>query len=152
RPQAARADAGYLDLTRTWEKGDRIELTLPMGLRLRRSPDDRTTVSVFYGPVLLAGELGRDGMPASDVAGNRTYSNAPAYPVPVFVTDAPDTPSAWIKADADHPLRFTATGAGIADSRPVAVRLAPLYRVHHQRFAVYWKLLTPAELPGHVAA
>ncbi len=31
------------------------------------------------------------------------------------------------------------------DGQEVRVRLAPLYHVHHQRFSVYWRVLTPEQ-------
>jgi hypothetical protein len=31
------------------------------------------------------------------------------------------------------------------DRQPVVIRFAPLFQVHHQRFAVYWKVQTPEQ-------
>jgi hypothetical protein len=91
----------------------------------------------------LAGELVRDGMPASDVASNRTYSKVPAHPVLVFVHEANESPLAWFHPVADRPLTFTASAMSADGAGQVAVRLTPIYRVHHQRFALNWKLLKP---------
>ena len=73
--------AGFLlSLTRTWKSGDVIDLHLPLALRIRPSMDDPTMVSFFYGPVVLAGELGRDGMPASDIGGHTDNETARRFP------------------------------------------------------------------------
>ena len=62
--QAVSASAGsYAELDRTWSDGDVITLTLPMNLHLDRAIDDESQVSVFYGPVLLAGDLGTENLP-----------------------------------------------------------------------------------------
>jgi hypothetical protein len=45
---------------------------------------------------------------------------------------------------ADRPVTFTANAMSADGAGQVAVRLTPLSRVHHQRFALYWKLLAPA--------
>jgi hypothetical protein len=46
----------------------------------------------------------------------------------------------WARAQNDS-LAFETRGLG----RPNDVRLIPFYRLHHQRHAVYWRLMTPAE-------
>ena len=136
----------YLTLTRRWQNGDVVELRLPLALRVRPSVDDLHTVSLFYGPVVLAGELGRDGMPASDIAGKDAHLHAPAYPAPVFVGTSADLAGLPVKPEAGAaPLTFQAQMMNLRDQREVQVRLSPLYRVHHQRFAVYWKILTPEQ-------
>lgn len=136
----------YLPVSRRWQSGDSIELTLPLSLRVRPSLDDPATVSLFYGPVVLAGELGRDGMPASDIAGKDAFVNAPPWPVPVFVRESPAQAAQAVERVPAAPLTFLATMLNPADRTAVRVQLSPLYRVHHQRFAVYWKVVSPAQL------
>jgi DUF1680 family protein len=133
----------FLPIKRRWQAGDVIELRLPLGLRVRPSMDDPATVSLFYGPVILAGELGRDTMPASDIAGKDAFVKAPAWPVPVFVSATPGQPSLPVQPLPDATLRFEARMFDPVNRRDVRVRLAPLHRVHHQRFAVYWKVIAP---------
>jgi len=136
----------YLPVKRRWQSGDSIELALPLALRVRPSMDDPATVSLCYGPVVLAGELGRDGMPASDIADKDAYVNVPSWPAPVFVRESPSQVARSIEPVPGAPLTFTAEMANPADRTAARVRLSPLYRVHHQRFAVYWKVVPPAQL------
>ena len=136
----------FLPITRRWQSGDVIELRLPLELRVRPSMDDPATVSLFYGPIILAGELGREQMPASDIAGKDAFVNAPAWPVPVFVSATPDKLSLPVTPLAGAPLRFQARMTQPQDLQEVWVPLTPLHRVQHQRFAVYWKVLTPGQL------
>jgi hypothetical protein len=44
----------YLTLSRTWSRGDRIEIEMPFSFRVERAIDDPTVVSIHYGPTLLA--------------------------------------------------------------------------------------------------
>ena len=68
----------YVSLNRQWKVGDVITLTLPAGLRLEHAKDVTSMVSVFFGPILLAGELGSANMP-NDFADKDAYlSTAPA--------------------------------------------------------------------------
>jgi hypothetical protein len=133
----------YLPIQRRWQAGDVIELRLPLGLRVRPSMDDPATVSLFYGPVILAGELGRDQMPAGDIAGKDAFVKVPAWPVPVFVSTTPAEPPLTVENVPHQPLRFEARMIHPVSRQEVRVRLAPLHRVHHQRFAVYWKVVAP---------
>lgn len=55
--QAIEAEPGsYLTLSRVWQEGDVIELSLPFGFRLAPVMDQPNIASLFYGPVLLAAE------------------------------------------------------------------------------------------------
>jgi DUF1680 family protein len=147
QPVAAKPGS-FLTLNRVWRDGDIITLHLPLALRVRPSRDDPAMVSFFYGPVILAGELGREGMPASDVGGHLDHSTAPAWPVPVLVSATPQQAVGLLTPVAGEPLRFQARLTYPADRREAIVRLAPFHQVHHQRFALYWKSLPPDQLPA----
>ena len=129
----------YLTLHREWRDGDRVEFSLPMRLRLHRAVDDPETVALLYGPIVLAGALGRENFPNDRQADHLALDFWPDPPVPVLVTEQTDL-NAWIKPIPGRPLHFKTVGTG----RPADVELLPLYALHHQRFTVYWKLVGPA--------
>ena len=92
----------------------------------------------MYGPLVLAGELGREGMPDDDCcSGNTSHAGNMAPPVPVLVVDSED-PSTWIKRVEGEPLKFRTSGVG----KPTDVSLIPLANLHHQRYTVYWKTMS----------
>ena len=128
----------YLTLSRKWEDGDTIAVRLPMNLHLRPARDKKDLITIMYGPVVLAGELGSKGMP-NDVSSNqKAHSGAMDPPVPVFLVDANKDPSSWLKRVPGETLRFKTVGAG----QPNDVTLIPLADLHHQRYTVYWQFLT----------
>jgi len=101
-------------------------------VRLRPARDDKASVVVMYGPLVLAGELGREGMPDSDCNGNNVaHADNKAPLVPVLVGASQD-PSAWLKRDPGEPLRFRTVGV----VKPKDVSLIPLANLHHQRYTV----------------
>ena len=51
----------FVTVKRQWKAGDVVALTLPASLRLEKAKDDPAMVAIFFGPVLLAGALGREG-------------------------------------------------------------------------------------------
>jgi DUF1680 family protein len=131
----------YLTLSRTWNDGDTIKVRLPMNLHLYHARDDKNLAVVMFGPLVLAGELGREGMPKNLYSSNnKQYSGDPVPAVPVLVTSSED-PASWVKPVSDEPLRFRTQNVG----KPEDVSLMPLHQVHHQRYTVYWKLFSQAD-------
>ncbi|MBN1608649.1 MAG: glycoside hydrolase family 127 protein, partial [Polyangiaceae bacterium] len=129
----------YVPVSRAWNVGDVIALTLPTSLRLEHAKDVSSMVSVFYGPILLAGELGSANMP-NDFADKDAYlSTAPAT-VPKIASTSTD-PADWLEPVAGAALAFEAHDAGAA----TGITFRPLYDVHHERYSVYWPLEAPAQ-------
>ncbi|HCS65203.1 MAG TPA: hypothetical protein DIW64_14710 [Cellvibrio sp.] len=85
----------YLSVKRKWKKGDVISLTLSPSLRLERAKDAPSMVSIFYGPVLLAGELGTDNMP-NDLDDKDTHLKVPAVRVPDIASSSTN-PVDWLQ-------------------------------------------------------
>jgi DUF1680 family protein len=123
---------GFLVLQRTWHDGDRIELRLPMAVRVRPAMDDPGTVSFYFGPVLLAGELGREQMPPSDSTTNQgEFRQIPVPRVPALASIGP----AALTPVSGEPLRFIAPVAGGSGT----VSFIPFFDLHHQRYSIYWR-------------
>jgi len=124
----------YVSLKRKWKAGDVITITLPAALYLKQAKDDPSIVSLFFGPVLLAGALGRENMP-DDFADKDAYLTIPAVSVPDIVSPSRN-PADWLQPDRNTPLKFTVHDAGMANG----ITFRPLYEVHHQRYSVYWRI------------
>jgi hypothetical protein len=145
--EATSGPSSYLAIRRTWQSGDRIDVDLPMDLHLESMPDEPAMCAVLYGPVVLAGALGTEGMTEAMRSGflseevDRAASRSAAPKVPFFVADSKD-PSGWIRrSGGDSPLRFRTVGSG----RPSDVELMPFYSLFGQRYSVYWNVYTPDE-------
>ena len=54
----------YIAITRLWKDGDRITADYPMCLRVETPPDNPQKGALVYGPVVLAGKRGTEGMQA----------------------------------------------------------------------------------------
>jgi len=123
--------SSYLALNRTWKSGDKVELSLPMGLHTDPMPDDQSVQAVMYGPLVLAGKL--DAVSKEMLYGDYEPKRSDQYKVPEIAGD-PNRPTAWVEADRRQPLKFDALG----QSQPLA--LVPLYQIIDNRYAVYWKV------------
>jgi len=129
---------GYFVLHRAWQDGDKVEITLPMSLHIQPMPDDESVESILYGPLVLAGRLGTEGLTREILRAEPTgLRQIPRYksdpiPAPSFQVKSRD-PNTWIRPSAGR-LQFQTTG----QSRDVT--LTPLYKILDERYAVYWKV------------
>jgi uncharacterized protein len=100
----------YARINRTWASGDVVDITLPRALTREPTPDNAAVQAVKYGPIVLAGAYGN--------------SNLSALP----------TLNPGSLAPTATPMQYTAT----ASTGPVT--LLPFYKMHGQRYTVYWRV------------
>jgi DUF1680 family protein len=149
---ASAAPGSYLTLNRSWKAGDKIEMELPMHLRAEAMPDDPTIQAFLYGPLVLAGDLGGEGLTEAHIVGPNlrvgapnteqfgsplgpanTTQPMPEIEIPAFRAAGAD-PSSWIKPTG-QPLVFQTTG------QRKDVTLVPLNSLFDRRYSVYWQVL-----------
>jgi DUF1680 family protein len=124
--------SSYLSINRVWKSGDKIDLNLPMDFHISPMPDNEQMQAMMYGPLVLAGRF-------DPVTNQMTYSGdyqpKPTDPakVPDIAAD-PAHPTGWVEPDAMQPLTFK----GVGQTQPLT--LVPLYKVIHERYAVYWRV------------
>jgi hypothetical protein len=130
--------SSYLALKRTWKEGDRVEVSLPMSLRIEPLPGDHTIQAAMYGPLVLAGRLGSEGLKKSMFyAGYDTAPEGDPIPVPALAT-SPSDPVGWLKPVSGQPLTFQTA------EQAQKITLIPLYKLFGERYAVYWKTTSAA--------
>jgi DUF1680 family protein len=111
----------YAALSRDWVSGDVVDLSLPMALSRESTPDNAAVQAVKYGPIVLSGAYGTNNL-----------------------STMPTLNPSTIAATAT-PLQFTATAS------TGAVTLLPFYKMHGQRYTVYWNVNTTPPPPPFVA-
>ncbi len=129
----------YIAVDRQWRTGDVVEVRLPMRLRTEPLPGEPNRVAFAYGPIVLAGRLGREGLyPGADILRNeRTTGEILNVPVEVpTLAGSAESVLARIRPVSGQPLTFETVGIG----RPRDVTLIPFYRMHHERYNLYWQL------------
>jgi uncharacterized protein len=131
----------YVTVDREWKTGDTLAVRLPMTLRTEAMPDNPTMVAVLYGPILLAGDLGKEGLtPAVRYGPSAPPVRRMAMPpVPGIVGDLKATLLAT-RPVAGSPLTFRMPvgGGGV-------IALVPFYRASDIRYTAYWTVYTAAE-------
>lgn len=132
---------GYLTIEGYWKAGDVIDITLPMDLHKYTSKDCENKISIMYGPIVLAGALGKENFPETDIAEDHLKFNTyPGITVPTLVVEEPDL-TKWIKPLKTAPLTFETEAIG--EPGKVKLTLIPFYALHHERYTVYWNIVTP---------
>lgn len=132
-------DNGYLTISGNWNAGDVIDVMLPMDLHMVKSKDDSTKVSFMYGPIVLAGALGTENYPESDILDDHLkLNNHPLISVPTLVTGETKI-TKWIKPIEGTSLTFETEAVGQPGN--VKLILVPFYVLHHQRYTLYWNVM-----------
>lgn len=136
--EASASPGSYLTIDRVWKTGDRVELDLPMKLRTESMPDDPGLRAIVYGPVVLAGDLGSEGLSEKLIIGHEgppldsKTSPVPALDIPKF--HAANQPvEDWVKPGS-KPLEFHTVG------QAKDVTLMPFNQVFGKRYSVYWQV------------
>jgi uncharacterized protein len=101
---------GWLAVDRIWQRGDVLEVVLPMRLDLAPTPDRPAVQAATYGPIALAGGHGTGAGPRMPRLEPATLASVTADPV---------------------------TATARAGGRDVTLR--PIARTQHEHYTVYWR-------------
>ena len=96
-------------------------------------------VALFYGPIVLAGEPGTNGMPNPCAKDQLDFVKVPDPKVPVFVSD-PNSLLKHVKTTGE-PSVFRTKNLG----QPDGVTLIPFYKAQHEPYSVYWIVVSEAD-------
>jgi hypothetical protein len=140
--QAQRLDSrpgSYATIERSWRDGDVVEARLPMSLRFEATADDPGRGAFLFGPVVLAADLGAEGLDAPARYG-------PTAPE-VRAEDRPPLPTLVASSPAEALARLKPAGSALAfrtDSlgRPRDLELRPFFLLADRRYSVYFDVVT----------
>jgi hypothetical protein len=113
-----------------------------MQLYTEELPGHPDVVALLYGPIVLAGKFGSEGIEAGGdlIANERTYGDVLNRPVdvPAWRGRPHDFPKS-ILASSEKPLAFQARGF----EHGREVELVPYYSIAHERYNLYWSVSEP---------
>jgi uncharacterized protein len=101
----------YVTYNTTWSGSGTMVLVMPQTLRFEKTPDNATIGGAMYGAQLLAGQYGTNNLAST-----------------------PSLNASTVVKTAGTTLSFTGTAS------TGTVTLVPYYRMHNQRYSVYWNL------------
>jgi hypothetical protein len=127
----------YVEITRTWKKGDTVELALPKTLRKEPLPDNPERFALMWGPLVLAGDLG----PERQGPERRARRNAAGEDSAPVLVAAREPLENFLKPVPGRPGTFVTSGVGLASD----ITFTPFYQLPRRRYAIYWDMFTPEE-------
>jgi len=131
KPAAGTAANGYMTLDREWRSGDRIGVKLPMHFHATPLPGNPRLEAMMYGPLVLAGLMGRDGLTTGMIYGKE----GPSYTGKFADAGMPRVQAkSEVWAQQTEGLRFTAPGLS------QQWELKPLYQVMDERYTIYFEV------------
>lgn len=136
-----KTNAGYLEITGSFKKGDVITLTIPMELAIYNSRT-QNQVAFTYGPVVLAAPLGTADFP-NDTVEKETGLDTTTTDVPYIVYDGDDINELVTLVDRES-LTFKLNGAYMSEGEDVSLK--PFYEIHHQFHNVYFNMNMAGDL------
>lgn len=124
----------YVEISRVWKTGDKVELVLPKTLHTEPLPDNPSRMAILWGPLVLAGDLG------AERKGNSEEQQSVQPLAPVLVAGALPVDN-WLKPVTGKPGEFRTTDVGPGPD----IDFVPFYRLPRRRYAIYWDVFTPEE-------
>jgi hypothetical protein len=112
---------GYVALNQKWKNGDVIEIKMPAHLRAETLPDNPSRQAFFYGPVLLAGNLG------------------PSEPDPLKGI------SAIVNEHVEADKLLTKDPSSLSFHTSNNIQFQPFYSIADDHYSVYWDVFTPSQ-------
>ena len=127
---------GYLRVNRQWQDNDRLEIRMPMSLHRHVMPDDPTLMAFMYGPLVLAGRLGGEGLSDENTHTTQNWYKFTeplpgVAPMKVFSNRLDD----WFERVPGKPVVFR---TAYLDE---PIELIPYHSLFDQRYCVYWSVV-----------
>ncbi len=132
----AATPSSYAELKRTWTEGDKVEVLFPMGLHTAPLPDDETIQAAMYGPLVLAAQMGTDGLTHEMIYGDMGPERHHKQPVPMPEVNVADGGAGvkWVERVPGETMKFRTVG------QAEGIQLIPLYQLMDERYSVYLKV------------
>ena len=127
--QAVTAQPGsYITLNRTWQDGDKIEMSMPYGFRFEAFRDDPNKVALMYGPLVMCARTSKDN-PVSIIRGDKAAALKSIHP-------AKGPPDVYLA-----PANVFITSFDKTDGETAFV---PFYKEFVVPYTVYWDIYDDA--------
>jgi uncharacterized protein len=133
-----------VSIERKWEKGDVVNIALPMHNTVEHLPNVSEYIAFLHGPIVLGAKTGTEdlkGLIADDGRWSQ-YAGGEYLPVdkaPILIDDDIQNMGNKLVPVKNEPLNFT---LNVKMINPVELTLEPFYKIHDARYMMYWLALT----------
>jgi len=127
----------FATIKRKWNDGDTIAIDLQMGMRTVTIPDDKDTVAVMFGPMVLAGDVSETGQNKPIISTNSSFAEVATQPNKWILTGDPNKPDSWLEP-------YGANFGSFRTKKPNStINYRPFYETINNRYGIYWLVLKP---------
>lgn len=136
--------SSYVSIDRKWEKGDVVELLMPLHSSIERLPNVPDYIAFMHGPILLSAKTGTEdlkGLVADDGRWGQ-YPGGKLFPIdqaPILVEDDIENIASKLIPVKNEPLSFT---LNVKMINPINLKLEPFSNIHDSRYMMYWLALS----------
>jgi len=114
-----------------------LDIEFAMSLHTEATPDDSHRIALFYGPILLAGQLGTEGIGQGNPYDGCGFFSDPRKHNDYYGFDY-QVPESLKSIDLDvKSIKQTGPLEWITSS---GIVIKPLYDTHRQRYVTYWRI------------
>lgn len=140
---------GYIPLEREWREGDKVEIELPMHIRVQQLPDKSNYYSFLYGPIVLAAKTGTEDLQGLYANDSRKGHEAQGHRIPFrdipMIVGNPDSLADNVIPIVGHPITFQLTNL-YPKNKWRGLQLMPFFLLHDSRYIIYWPQATANEV------
>ena len=144
--------SSYVCIDRKWEKGDVVEISLPMHNTIEHLPNVPEYIAIMHGPILLGAKTGTEDLKGLIADDGRWGQNAsgeylPVDKAPILINDNIETIADKLVPVKDKPLNFK---LNVKMINPAELTLEPFYKIHDARYMMYWLALSNSGYKAYV--
>ncbi|WP_207533959.1 glycoside hydrolase family 127 protein [Desertivirga arenae] len=145
--------SSYVSLNRTWKKGDRVDVMLPMHTTVEHLPNVPNYIAFMHGPILLGAKTGTEDLRGL-IAGDSRWGHIASGKklavdkAPILIEDNIESLGNKLTPVSGKPLTFKLTGVKIVN--PTDVVLEPFYKIHDSRYMMYWMGLSNKQYKSYL--
>lgn len=140
--------ASYVEIDRTWNDGDVVEIQTPMMISIEELPNMPEAISILKGPILLAAKTNSNDMPGL-IADDGRWSHIASGPL-VSLFDTPfligSRDQILSKLNSLQPIDGKPFNYSMSDlftqEKFKTLTLQPFYQLHDSRYMMYWMSMT----------
>lgn len=144
--------SSFVSINRKWEKGDVVEISIPMRNTVEHLTNVQEYIAFMHGPILLGAKTGTEDLKGLIADNSRwgQYSSGEYLPVdkaPILVNDDIQNLGDKLEPITDAPLNFRINTKMINQAQ---LTFKPFYEIHDARYMMYWLALTNDDYKAYV--
>jgi len=134
--------SGFLNVSRVWQVGDKVELTLPADVKVSKLQDNQNAVAFTYGPLVLSAGLGTASMTTTSHGVQVLKATKPTGLQESIAINSTTTINSWLANIKDNfvqtagKLEFNLKNTD-SDGK---LTFIPHFSRYQDRYGIYWKL------------